>query len=216
MRVQGIRGRVADRLGPGPMSTTITSTVLLQGLREPGNEAAWSEFGQWYEPLLLAFVRKAGFRCEDARDVVQETLLTFVTAFRAGKYVRARGRLRDWLRGIAFNKIREARRRLNSPEVQVVDQSGATRLLERVPDEPELTSLFDAEWKQRVLAEAFRQVRAHVETTTFEAFRLYTLQNWPAEKVAEHLGITREAVYVSKSRVLRHLRELQRETAETW
>jgi RNA polymerase sigma-70 factor (ECF subfamily) len=197
-------------------STTVNSLVILQGIRQPDNSRAWGQFSERYEPMLLAFARRAGFREEDARDIVQETLLVFVEAFRAGKYDRDKGRLRSWLQGIAFNKIREARRRLARREVQVADGTEGTGFMHRVPDDQELTDIFDQEWERSVLAECLRQVRQQVEPHTFEAFELYALQGWSVQKVAEHLGINPDAVYVSKSRVLTRLREAQQEIAEIW
>jgi RNA polymerase sigma factor (sigma-70 family) len=184
--------------GAVPMSesTTVNSLIILQGIREPDNSRAWGQFSDRYEPMLLAFARRSGFREEDARDIVQETLLVFVEAFRAGKYDRDRGRLRSWLQGIAFNKIREARRRLAKREVQAPDGTEGTDFMHRVADEQELTDIFDQEWERSVLAECLRQVRQQVEPHTFEAFELYAMQGWPVQKVAEHLGINPDAVYV--------------------
>jgi RNA polymerase sigma-70 factor (ECF subfamily) len=196
--------------------TTVSSTILVQGLHEPNNESAWRQFSTRYEPMLLAFACRAGLRDEDAQDVVQETLVAFLEDFRQGKFDRDKGRLRSWLQGIAFNRIKRARRRLARREVQVVDPSGATGFMNRVPDDHELTDIFDAEWRRAVMAECLQEARRLVDAGTFKAFELYALKGWPAEKVAEHLGMSRNAVYISKTRVLSHLRELRPKMAEIW
>jgi RNA polymerase sigma-70 factor (ECF subfamily) len=196
------------------MSTTVTSTTLLQGLRQEGNDQAWREFCARYGPVLMAFARRAGFQEHDAQDVIQETLVVFLERFRAGDYDRKRGRLRAWLQGIAFNKVCEAQRRPAQREVQVADAAGTTRFLDRIPDDHELTDLFEQEWERAQLSACLQLARAHVDPQTFQAFRLYALEDWPADRVAANLGITRDAVYVHKSRVLRHLRELQRDMEE--
>lgn len=198
------------------MLTTATSTSLLEGLRREGDERAWREFCSRYEPVLLALARRAGFREQDARDVVQETLIAFLEGFRAGRYERERSRLRSWLKGIVVNKIRETRRRLAKPEIQVADKTDATAFMDAVPDDYELTDVFDEEWEQQVLTECLREVRNQVDAPTFQAFELYAIENWPPEKVAKHLGISRNAVYISKSRVLSRLRDLQKEVSEIW
>ena len=69
------------------MLTTISSTILIESLRETGNEKAWRQFSARYEPMLLAFSRRAGLRTEDARDVVQETLVAFLEDFRQGQEI---------------------------------------------------------------------------------------------------------------------------------
>ena len=44
----------------------------------------------------------------------------------------------------------------------------------------------------------------------------HDLKGWPAEKVAEGLGMSRNAVHISKTRVLSHLRKLRPRIAEVW
>ncbi len=198
------------------MNTTVTSTELLAGLRDAHNKSAWRQLCARYEPILLACAGRAGLQQADAHDVVQETLLTFVERFRAGDYDRERGRLRAWLRGIAANKIHEVRRQRPRQEVQAADQTGSTQLLQRVPDEAELADDFEAEWERSVLAECLRLVREQVDVLTFESFRLYALEDRPVEEVAARLGITREAVYVHKSRVLKRLRGWRQHIGDDW
>jgi RNA polymerase sigma-70 factor (ECF subfamily) len=198
------------------MLTTVTSTDLLDGLRREGDDRAWREFCVRYEPALLAFARRAGLREQDARDVVQETFMAFLESFRDGRYDPRRGRLRSWLKGIILNKIREARRRLAGREVQVLDRTDTTAFMDGIPDDRELTDVFDEEWERGVLAECLREVRQQVDAPTYQAFELYAVKSWPPEKVAEQLGISRNAVYISKSRVLSRLRELQQEMSEIW
>jgi RNA polymerase sigma-70 factor, ECF subfamily len=199
------------------MQTTVTSTELLESLRQPGNESAWRRFCARYESMLLAFARAGGLREADACDVVQDTLLVFVERFRAGEYDRAQGRLRTWLKGIMFNKLREARRRNARAERQVVADSNTTAFLDRVPDAQESwEEVFEREWQQAILADCLRAVREHVDAKTFEAFRLYALEDWPPARVAAHLDMDRGMVYVSKSRVMAHLRKLHECLVETW
>ncbi len=198
------------------MLTTVTSTALLEGLRDLNNDQAWRQFCDRYEPALLSFAHRAGLREQDARDVVQETLIAFLESFREGRYDRRRGRLRSWIKGIILNKIREARRRLAKHEVQVADKTDATGFMEGIPDDRNLKHFFNEEWEQHVLAECLHEVRRQVDASTFQAFELYALKDWPPEKVAEHLGVSRNAVYIGKSRVLSRLRELRREMIEIW
>ncbi len=198
------------------MLTTINSTIILQGLGGAENATAWRQFSARYEPMLLAFARRAGLRDEDAQDVVQETLVAFLEDFRRGKFDREKGRLRSWLQGIAFNRIKRARRALTKRERQVVDSGSGTGFMNRIPDDRELTDIFDAEWRRAVTAECMREARQQVDAKTFEVFELYALKGWPAEKVAGHLGMSRNAVYISKTRVLSHLRALRPKMAEIW
>lgn len=196
------------------MLTTVTSTALLKDLRRDDDSGAWHQFVARYEPMLIAFARRSGLREEDARDAAQETMMVFVQAFRAGKYRPELGRVRSWLQGIAFNKIREARRRLAKREVQITNSGSSTDFLNRVEDDTSLKDIFDQEWEQAVYQQCLVEVRRQVGEGTYEAFRLYALEDWDPQKVADHLGISRNAVYVSKNRVLARLRNLQTQMAE--
>jgi len=188
------------------MLTTDTSTTLLMALERNTDGPAWERFCARYEPMILAFVRRSGLQEDDARDAAQETMMTFLTAFREGKYDRTKGRLRSWLQGIAFRKTREAHRRLARREVQLVDDYGSRSPLDQIPGDDKMQRWLDEAWEEAVVAECLKEVQKHVEETTFEAFRLYALEDWPAEKVAEKLGISKNVVYISKNRVLSRLR----------
>jgi RNA polymerase sigma-70 factor (ECF subfamily) len=198
------------------MRFAVTSTRLLEALRERGNEGAWRDFCARYEPMLLAFARTAGLHEPDAQDVVQDVLLAFVEAYWAGKYDPARGRLRSWLKGIGVNKVRAMRRRGARREMQVSEGTDGTGFLTRIPDEAELTAEFENAWQQAVLADCLRAVQEQVEPRTFAAFRLYALEDWPPARVAAQLGMAPDEVYVCKSRVLAHLRKLHECLAEDW
>ncbi len=195
----------------------MTSAVILRDLQERDSDGAWRAFCERYEPMLQNLARRAGIREQDAFDVVQDTLVAFVSSFREGKYDEARGRLRAWLKGIAINKIREARRRLGRQERQVADNPGSTAFMNRVPDDDnQLESAFEEEWEQAVLAAGIRQVRAEVEPQTFIAFKRFAIDGQTADAVADELGISRGAVYVCKSRVLGRLQRCRALFRKSW
>jgi len=84
-----------------------TRTSLLDGLLDPRNDRIWTEFFDRYGPIVYGFARKLRLREHEADDAVQETMVTFVTKYRQGQYDRRKGRLRSWLCGLAYNKIRQ-------------------------------------------------------------------------------------------------------------
>ena len=197
------------------MLTTVTSATLLQGL-EAQNEDAWRRFDERYSPVLLSVARHAGLQGDDAQDVVQDTLAAFLDAFQQGKYDPARGRLRSFLLGIISNKIKEAHRRLARRGIQPSDRSDATGFIERIPDDRELTRVFDEERERRIMAEGLKVARDRFDATTYRAFELYALKGWPVDRVAEHMDVSRNAVYISKSRILSFLREYVKDMTDSW
>ena len=194
---------------------TQTNTSLLMGLRDRDNELVWSEFFARYQPLLVAFARRLGLNEQDSEDAAQETLMAFVNAYREGGYDRDKGRLRTWLFGIASHKARDVQRR-RGRELVVTDDSGTTGFLDRVPDDEHLSRIWDAEWQQAIVRKCLEEVRGQVQPQTLEAFELFALKGWSAEQVGKHLGMTENAVWIAKNRVLSRLREMQKYLEENW
>jgi hypothetical protein len=80
-----------------------TRLTLLERLRDPQDQLAWTEFVSLYGPLLFHFARRRLSQDEDAADVLQEVL----GAVLSGKYERPKGRFQKWLVTILLNKIRD-------------------------------------------------------------------------------------------------------------
>jgi RNA polymerase sigma-70 factor (ECF subfamily) len=194
---------------------TATNTALLVGLQDPQNELIWQEFFARYQPLLISFARRLGLNEQDAQDAAQETLLAFTTAYRAGRYKRDKGRLRTWLSGIATNKIRDIQRR-RGKELAVGGRDDTTDFMNQIVDDHTMSEIWEAEWQRAVVAQCMAEVRAEVEPKTMRAFELVAMKGWPADKVAEELGITRNAVYLAKSHVLSRMQSLQAQLEEIW
>jgi RNA polymerase sigma-70 factor (ECF subfamily) len=189
---------------------------LLDGLRDPGDRAAWAEFNARYRPPVLAVARRLGLQDADAEDVAQETMAAFVQAYREDRYAREQGALGQWLRGIARNKVRDALRKRGREPLPLADRTDGTGRLERIEDPERLDALWDEEWEKAVLRQCLDEVRREVEPRTYEAFLLVALRAWPARRVAAHLQISEEVVYQAKSRVLARVRELLPQLEKDW
>lgn len=193
---------------------TNTNTLLLVGLKDRANEQVWSEFCSRYQPVLVAFGRRLGLKEADAEDAAQETLIAFADAYRKGLYDPARGRLRTWLFGIARHKICGTQR--SDARRPVVQADEPTRLMDTVPDEATMTAAWELEWQRAIIDACLAHVRRDVEETTIRAFQLFVLQEWPADRVAAELGISRNAVFKAKRRVLSKMREIHRYLDANW
>jgi len=194
---------------------TRTRTTLLDGLKAPDNPSAWQEFIARYQPLVLAVGRRLGLQEADAEDAAQETLAAFVQAYRKDRYDRQKGRLRDWLCGIACHKVRDVMRRRSRQVRPVTDKTDGTRFLNQIED-TRAESLWDEEWDRAVLRQCLSEVRWQVQPQTYEAFELFVLRQWPPARVAEHLRVSEDVVYQSKSRVLKRVRQLLPRMHEVW
>jgi RNA polymerase sigma-70 factor (ECF subfamily) len=189
---------------------TITSTTLLEGLRQEGSDSAWKVFADRYTPMLLAFSRRLGLDEHDAMDAAQETLIAFAVAYREGRYDRDRGRLRAWLCGIARNKVRELRRRAGRDKL-VQDATGQTGFLDQIEGDEGMSRVWEEEWQRAILKACLDRVRAQVEPTTMKAFVLTVLDGRTTEQAAEELGISKDTVFQARSRIFARLRKISDE-----
>lgn len=92
------------------IDATRTTSTLLDALRDPDRTDAWRELDGRYRPILLPLARRARLNDADAADAVQETLADVFRAYRENRYDRSRGRLRQWMNGIARLKSADAQR----------------------------------------------------------------------------------------------------------
>ena len=188
--------------------TTATSTALLQALMDGSDDRAWSQFVLRYRPLLVRYGARLGLRSADIEDYAQATLAAFADAYRAGNYERTRGRLRDWLFGIARNQLRVAGRGKRHPFAELTDQPAI--------GEEAAERTFDEEWQREVLAQCLEEIRGEVGAQTFEAFDLFGIRGVPARVVGDHLGMSENAVFLAKRRTLLRLREVLPVMERVW
>ena len=194
---------------------TVTSSTLLEGLKRHDDSRAWQRFSVRYEPMVLAFALKLGLNETDAQDVSQETMLAFVEGYWGGRYDPDKGRLRNWLFGIAHRKVIDTRRR-RPKEVVVSDRTDVGRFMGNVESPEEVQAVWEQEWQRSVLRACMEEVAKQLNPTTVSAFELYVLKQWPVEKVADQLGISQNAVYIAKTRMMDRVRKIKVEMEEIW
>lgn len=65
----------------------------------------------------------------------------------------------------------------------------------------------ESEYQSDLIEQANALVRPRVAENTWRAYELTAIENQPASKVAEELGIKVSEVYVAKSRIIKRIRE---------
>jgi RNA polymerase sigma-70 factor (ECF subfamily) len=189
----------------------VTTSTILDYLGDFRSEEAWSQLTARFRAPIISFAMKLGLPPPDAEDVAQETLLAFAEAYHSGGYDRSKGRLSHWLFGIAYRQAAQARRKLARREARVARHSDQCSFWSSIPAEKEASISWDAEWERAIFARCLEQVRQEVEPTTYRAFRMLVLEERGPEETASTLGLTRNAVFIAKHRVLKRLRRLQLE-----
>jgi RNA polymerase sigma-70 factor (ECF subfamily) len=191
-----------------------TSLSLLDRVRR-SEAAAWERFVSLYDGLIAHWCAQAGLREPQISDVKQEVFLAvhghldqFSTAAHTGSF-------RGWLRQITRNKAIDHWRK-QRPEPAV----GGTEALQRLNElqaegsgaEEEAAVRED---RQFVLRRAVELIRQDFEENTWRAFWRTVVDGREAAEVAQELGITRNAVYLAKARVLHRLQEEFADLIET-
>jgi RNA polymerase sigma-70 factor (ECF subfamily) len=177
-----------------------TRPSLLLRLRDASDSDSWEEFARVYGPVICSYCRRRGLQQADADDVAQEVLGQVARSIGTFDYQPGRGRFRDWLGTVTRHKISrwaETRGRGPTAADRPADEYAARG------EDPEWSDEFYA----RVLEAALARIRGEFELRTWEAFERVWAGDHPAPEVADALGMTIDAVYQAKSRVLKRLRE---------
>lgn len=191
----------ARRAEPGP---TATSLVLGVKALDPD---AWRRFAALYGPLIYGWVRRAGLGSEDAADVAQDVFRAVAAAAPRVRHGGPGDTLRGWLWSVTRNRLRDFWRARTGRPVAAGGTDAQERLL--LVAEPDTDGGPDGPSDSAALVRrASELVRAEFEPRTWDAFWRVTIDGHAPADVARDLGLTANAVYVARSRVLRRLRDV--------
>jgi RNA polymerase sigma-70 factor (ECF subfamily) len=189
----------------------LTTSTVLDGLRQPDNETAWQHFVQRFREPIHQFVRRFDIVEGDVEDVAQETLAAFAQALRAGHYQRERGKLSSWLFGIAHKQALRQRDRRRRRDETVLSGSELDRAAFALSDEKSAHDLWNTLWDRFLVAECLRRVRQEFSAEHLQAFELLVYEDRSPQEAAAGVGLTVRAVYNAKHRILKRMRELHAE-----
>src|ERR1041385_5923471 len=182
-----------------------TRASLLGRLKNWDDAASWEDFTKTYWRLIYGVARQAGLSDDEARDVVQETLLGVAKNIHDFQSSPERGSFKNWL--LNFTRWRIAdyfRNRL--PVRAPSNMSDQTATIERVPDPAELDAYWETEWKKNVFETAVERICRRVNPKHAQIFDLYAIRDWPAMKVASELGVSVIQVYLVHHRMTKLLK----------
>ncbi|MDY3553729.1 sigma-70 family RNA polymerase sigma factor [Gemmata sp. JC717] len=183
-----------------------TQAGLIAGVQQ-GDPSAWHQLTAIYGPLVYGWARRVGLHNEDAADITQEVFRS--VAARASRFQHGRpgDTFRGWLWTVTHNKLRDFwRQRAVRPQA-----AGGTdaqdRLLLIAESGSDSRPGLAAE-TEGLLRRAMELVRAEFEPRSWDAFWRAAVEGHPAADIARELGMTANAVYIARSRILNRLREL--------
>lgn len=182
-----------------------TQASLILRLPCAADAEAWNQFVSLYEPFVYRFARRGGLQDADARELVQNVLMSVARAVGRWQPEETRGKFRTWLFRIARNQLLDT-----LAKRKVVGQGGTTmlRALDHLPagdgghnHEIRLAA------RRELFLWAAERIKGSVKEATWQAFWQTAVLEKSPEAVAEELGLSVGAVYIARSRVVTRLRE---------
>jgi RNA polymerase sigma-70 factor (ECF subfamily) len=149
--------------------------------------------------VLYYWVRSQGVPSDETADLVQDVFAVLVEKLPKFQYDRKQSFGR-WLRTIAVNKCRDYHRRRGSRP-----STAGAAIEPAAPDDIEQFSV--SEYRRCLASQALQIMQDEFQPATWKACWECVAAGRPAAEVARELGISVNAVYVAKCRVLRRLRE---------
>jgi RNA polymerase sigma-70 factor (ECF subfamily) len=196
-----ITGSGGSALPPGSTASSLLDQVRA---RDPGG---WQRLVHLYGPLVYGWARRAGLQAADAADVMQEVFRGVLTGVGGFRRDRPGSSFRAWLWGITHNKLRDFWRRLASQPAAPGGPDAQQRLAQLAAEEggPSAGPQLSAQ-TLGLFRRAVELLRSEFEERSWRAFWRVVVEGQRPAAVAADLGMTVNAVYVAKSRILHRLR----------
>ena len=183
-----------------------TSLSLLDRLQNHDDPETWDRLVSLYAPLLRGWLRKYEVQDSDVDDLVQEVLLAVSKDLKSFQHQGNPGAFRSWLRTILVNRLRHFWRARGHRPVAGGDSDLDRRIKELEDPASQLSQIWNRQHDRHVMQQLLLLVEPHFETATWQAFYRTALEGKSPQQVADDLGLTLNAVFISKSRVLSRLR----------
>ncbi|PQO42520.1 RNA polymerase subunit sigma-24 [Blastopirellula marina] len=183
-----------------------TSVSFLDSLKDTSDEEAWQRLVGLYSPLIHGWLKRHGAAPGDLDDVCQEVLTVVFRRFPEFRREPRAGAFRTWLRTITVYCVRDHWRKKNR-QAKGIGGSDFGEVIAQLEDpESGLSAQWNRDHDRHVLQYLLDEVRPSFTDNTWQAFQRFALDGLSADEVSQELGISVNAVFVAKSRILSRLR----------
>jgi len=187
------------------MNWKTTRASLLSRVRDIQDDGAWQEFDAVYGELLLRYGRRRGLSLADAEDVRQIVLLSLSRTLPNFEFRPERGRFRGYLGRTLRNAIFRYRTSPKSSLPSLVSSLEDVGEIETDGADSEHDPVWEEEWRNHHLRQAFETVAEHHDEQSVNVFRRL-LSGVTVGDLADESGLSTDAIYKIKQRIRDRLR----------
>lgn len=184
-----------------------TSISLLVRLQESDDSLTWNRLDKLYAPLLRLWLRKYDVQANDVDDLVQEVLMAVSTDLKSFDHNGRPGAFRTWLRTILTHRLRNYWRKRGRGPTARGGSDIDLRLQQLEDPASQLSEIWNRQHDRHVTRQLLEMSESSFAPSTWTAFRRVALEGAKPDLVAAELGISVNAVFIAKSRVLSRLRQ---------
>ena len=191
-----------------------TRASLIARICDSGDDDAWTEFVQIYQPVVQRFIQRHGLQYADAAEVTQEVLSRVAKSIETFDAKREQSTFRGWLYRITRNQAIDFLRKRKIDQSRNAGQEGGLSQIADPslvhPSQIESTE-FQAEFEKQLFHWAAEKIKPSFKPVNWQAFWLSTIEGVAIEDVAKRLEIECSSVYVARSRIMAKLSKLIQE-----
>lgn len=177
-----------------------TPASLLERLRQRPDEQHWERFVSLFAPLLSRWGARLGVPADDLEDLLQEVFALLVRKLPEFRYDPQKS-FRAWLWTV-FHRHTIAWRKRQSRGLPLSDEQ-----VEALSSPDNVAEATEAEYRRVLIDRALRLARTDFPELTWHIFWQLTVEGQPGVEVARRFGVTPNAVYLARGRILARLRQ---------
>lgn len=174
------------------MDTPATLLHRLCGQSAPGD---WERFVRLFTPLLRRWAGRIGVSHDDAEDLLQEVFALLIVKLPEFRYDPTRS-FRAWLWTVFRHSALAWHKR----------QPRVSPMLDELDSPDLIAEAAEAEYRRYLLSRIMQIVQTDFPESTWSVFKQLAIEGRSGVEVARQFGMTVNAVYLARGRVLARLR----------
>jgi RNA polymerase sigma-70 factor (ECF subfamily) len=177
-----------------------TPASLLYRLCQEPLDRDWERFVLLFTPMLVRWAYRLAVPPTDIEDVLQETFTLLVGKFPEFRY-NPQQSFRAWLWTVFHRHVLAWRKR------QTRNLALSDAQMEALASADNVAEAAEQEYRRVLLDRALQLVQTDFPQQTWQMFVQVAVAGRPSVDVAREFGVTANAVYLARGRILARLRE---------